>query len=197
MAANVNATSSAAKYTLYVHQLLCSSPAATLLHTFATSTELITIPGHTPALIWSHLPCSTAANKGHMHSHHLHTASTCSNHADIVLALAKVNQMCPPHEACMVQDMFCFAPLADATLSTMYNNITGAFPIQSFKNMQYIFVTYIYNINTIIMQPMPSCTDSLFITTFSEVFVILRARDYQTALNVMDNKCSKAVEKQI
>jgi hypothetical protein len=49
MAAYVNTTSSAAKYDHYVHQLLCSPPAATLLYALATSTELTTIPGLTPA----------------------------------------------------------------------------------------------------------------------------------------------------
>jgi hypothetical protein len=44
---------------------------------------------------------------------------------------------------------------------------------------------------------MPSRTDSSFIAVFSKVFLILRARDYQPALNVMDNKCSKVVEKHI
>jgi hypothetical protein len=86
MAANVNAISSAAKYARYVHQLLCSPPAATLLHALAISTELPTIPGHTPALIWSHLPRSTATDKSHMRHHRSHTASTCNNHADIILA---------------------------------------------------------------------------------------------------------------
>ncbi len=44
---------------------------------------------------------------------------------------------------------------------------------------------------------MPSCTDSLFIAAFSKVFAILRSCNYQPALNVMDNKCSKAVGKHI
>ncbi len=44
---------------------------------------------------------------------------------------------------------------------------------------------------------MPSRTDVYFIAAFSKVFAILRACDYQPALNVMDNKCSKAVEKHI
>jgi hypothetical protein len=91
MAANVNATSSATKYACYAHQLLCSLPAATLLHALATSTKLTTIPGLTPALIWSHLPCSMATNKGHMHCHCLHTASTCNNRTDIVQAQAKID----------------------------------------------------------------------------------------------------------
>jgi hypothetical protein len=105
--------------------------------------------------------------------------------------------MFPLHKACTVQDMFCFAALANATLGKMYTNITGAFPIWSFKKMQYIFVAYIYNLNAIIVQPMPSCTDSSFIAAFSKVFAILHACNYQPALNVMDNKYSKAVEKHI
>jgi hypothetical protein len=51
----------------------------------------------------------------------------------------------------MVQDMFWFATLTNATLGMMYTNITGAFPIWSFKNIRYIFVAYIYGLNEIIM----------------------------------------------
>jgi hypothetical protein len=119
MATNVNVTSLAAKYARYMHQLLCSPLATTLLHALATSTKLTTIPGLTPALIWSHLPRSTATNKGHIHCHCLRTASTYNNQTDIVLAWAKVDQMCPPHEACAVQDMFCFATLADACTESL------------------------------------------------------------------------------
>jgi hypothetical protein len=159
--ANVNATSSAAKYARYVHQLLCYPPATTLLHTLATSTKLTPIPGLTPALICSHLPCYTATDKSHMRHHRSRTASTRNkNHTNIVLARAKVDQMCPPHKACAVQDMFCFAALADAMHDMMYTDITGVFPVWSFKNMQYIFVAYIYNLNAIIVGPMPPRTDS-------------------------------------
>jgi hypothetical protein len=132
-----------------------------------------------------------------MRQHRLRTASTCNNHANIVFAQAKVDWMCPPGKACAVQDMFCFAALADAMLGTMYTDITGAFPIRSFKNMQYIFVVYIYNLNTIILQPMPSHTNALFIAAFSKVLAILQAWDYQPAMNVRENKCSKAVEKHV
>ncbi len=197
IATNVDATSSLAKCAHYVHQLLCSRLVATLLQTLATSTKLTTIPGLTPALICSHLPRSMATNKGHMCHHRLCTASTHNNHTNIVLARAKVDQMCPPHKACAVRNMFFFASLADATLGMMYTNITGAFPIWSFKNMQCIFVVYIYDLNAIILGPMPSHTDASFIAFFSEVFTILRARNYRQALNVMDNECSKVVAKHI
>jgi hypothetical protein len=69
-----------------------------------------------PALICSHLPRSTATNKGHMHRHHSNTASTCNKHADVILARAKVYCKFPTYEACAAQDMFCFAALADKQL---------------------------------------------------------------------------------
>jgi hypothetical protein len=197
MAANIDATSSTAEYARYIHQTLCSPTAATLLLALTRSTELKTIPGLTTTLIHNHLPKSTATDKGHMRRHRANTASTRNNHPAIVLARAEVDNMFPTHEACAVHDMFCFAALADATAGTMYTDITGAFPVRSFKNMQYIFVAYIYDLNAIIVRPMPSRTDASFIAAFTEVFKILQARQYQPVLNVMDNECSKAVETHI
>ncbi len=173
MAANVDATSSAAKYAHYVHQLLCLPPAATLLLALDKSIKLKTIPGLTLLLICSRLPKSTATDKGHMRCRRSNTASTRNKHADIILAHVKVDRMFPAHEACAVQDMFCFATLADATTGTMYTDLTGAFPVRSFKNMQYIFVVYIYDLNAIIVHPMPSQTNTSFIAAFTEVFNIL------------------------
>ena len=46
--------------------------------------------------------------------------------------------------------MFCFAALADANTGTMYTDLPGPFPVQSFTSMQYIFVAYVYDINTIL-----------------------------------------------
>jgi hypothetical protein len=197
MAAIIDATSSTAKYACYIHQLLCSLTAVTLLLALTTSTELETIPGLTTNLIHAHFPKPTATDKGHMRHHCVNTASTHNNHPDIVRARTNVDNMFLIHEACAVQDMFCFVSLADATSGTMYTDITGAFPVQSIKNMQYIFVAYIYDLNAIIIRPIPNCTDASFIATFTEVFHILQAQQYQPVLNIMDNKCSKAVEKHI
>jgi hypothetical protein len=197
LATNIDATSLATKYARYVHQLLCIPLATTLLLAFAKSTEPQTIPGLTPPLICSHLLQPTATDKGHMRHHHSNTASTRNKHADVILAHAKVNRMFPTHEACAAQDMFCFATIADATTGTMYRDPTGVFPVRSFKNMTYIFVAYIYDFNAIIVHPLASHTDASFIATFNKVFAILRALNYQPALNVMDSECSKAVEKHI
>jgi predicted benzoate:H+ symporter BenE len=96
-----------------------------------------------------------------------------------------------------MQDMFCFAMLADAITGTMYTNITGAFPVRSFKSMQYVFVAYIYDLNPIVVRAMPSCTNVSMVQAFIEFISILKSGGYHPALNVMDKECSDAVKKYI
>ena len=69
IAANMDATSSAGEYARYIHQALCSPLATTLIQTLKRSRELATIPGLTAHLINTHLPYSTATDKGHMRHH--------------------------------------------------------------------------------------------------------------------------------
>ena len=47
--------------------------------------------------------------------------------------------MLTQHEICSTQDVFCFAALANTVTGTMYTDIIGAFPVRSFKSLQYIF----------------------------------------------------------
>ncbi len=129
IAANVDATSSAANYACYIHQCMCTPPSATLLGALNRSEELVTIPGLMPAIIKNHLPCSTATDKGHMCQHRPNTASTQNMQDDIVTARAKVDRMFPQHELCAMQDVFCFTTLANAITGTMYTDITCAFPV--------------------------------------------------------------------
>jgi hypothetical protein len=194
IAANVNTTSSAAKYARYIHQCLCSPPTPTLLGALKCSEELATIPGLTPQLIKSHLPRSTATNKGHMRRHRSNTASTRNAHNAIVTARTEMDHMFPQQELCAVQDIFCFAALADAITGTMYIDITGTFPARSFKGRQYIFVVYVYDLNAIIVRAMPSRTDAAMVTAFNEVVSALKTGGYTPSLIVMDNECSTAVE---
>ncbi len=173
IAANVDATSSAAKYARYIHQILCFPPTATLLQALNRSTELITSPGLTLTLICTHLPCSTATDKGHMCRHRANTASTQNLQKAIATAQAKVDRMFSVYEAYAMQDMCCFAALADANTGTMYSNLPGAFLVQSFRNMQYVFVAYVYDLNAIIVRAMPTCTDTSMITAFTKITAFL------------------------
>ncbi len=81
--------------------------------------------------------------------------------------------MMPQQEACSMQDMFCFATLANANNRTMYTDLTGSFFVRLFKNMQYIFVAYVYDLNAIIVHAMPTCTNAAMITAFKEVIAVL------------------------
>jgi hypothetical protein len=100
-------------------------------------------------------------------------------------------------EICAAHDMFCFAALADLHTGTMYTDLTGAFPVRSFKNIQYVFVAYIYDLNAILVHAMPSKNNAAMIAAFSDIFSTLAAHGYAPTLIIMDNKCSKAVEAHI
>jgi hypothetical protein len=93
--------------------------------------------------------------------------------------------------------MFCFATLANAITGTMFTNITGGFPVCSFKSIQYMFVAYIHDLNAIIDRAMPSCTNASMVQVFTKVITILKSGGYHPALNVMDNECYAAVKKYI
>jgi hypothetical protein len=93
--------------------------------------------------------------------------------------------------------MFCFVALADLHTGTMYTDGTGAFLVQLFCNMQYVFVAYIYDLYAIFVCAMPSKTDGAMIAAFTDILANLNARRYAPTLDVMDNKCSKAIEAHI
>ncbi len=103
----------------------------------------------------------------------------------------------PQQEDCSMQDVFCFAVLDNANTETMYMDLTGSFPVRSFKKRDYIFVAYVYDLNAIIVRAMPTRTNAAMITAFKEVIEVLRTCGYHPALNVMDNECSTAVERYI
>jgi hypothetical protein len=175
LVANVDTTSSTAKYACYIYQIMCSLPASTLLGTLYRSEELATTPNITPALINNHLLHSTATNKGQMWRHQSNTASTQKMQSDIIATRAEVDLIFPAQKNCAMQDVFCFAALANAITGTMYTNITGAFPVCPFKSMQYVFVACIYNLNAIIVWAMHSCTNASMVQGFTKVISILKS----------------------
>ena len=81
---------------------------------------------------------------------------TRNQQKEILDARREVNDMNPPQEACpaIEDNMFCFAMSADQNEGTVYSNLTGKFPVQSFEGYLYLFVCYVYSKNAIIMQPM-------------------------------------------
>ncbi len=132
-----------------------------------------------------------------MRRHRQGIQSTCSKQPAILQAQNKVDHLMPTEEICAAYDMFCFAALANLHTGTMYTDLTGTFPVRSFKNMQYVFVAYIYDLNAILVRAMPSKNNAAMIAAFSDIFSTLAAHGYAPTLNVRDNKCSKAVKAHI
>jgi hypothetical protein len=79
----------------------------------------------------------------------------------------------------------------------MYTDLTGAFLVQLFCNMQYVLVAYIYDLNAILLRTIPSKNDGDMITAFISILASLCARGYVPTLSVMNDECSKAVEAHI
>jgi len=192
-ATNTIQTSTMEELAKYYHQCLLSPPKLTLLQSI-NNQPLRTFPGLTYGLISKHLPPSTATDKGHMKRRKQNIRSTRSNKKDIQHAKFEVMDMHPPQQMCAALDMFCFAALADANEGTMYTDLTGKFPVRSYKNNQYVFVAYFYSLNAIIVRPMPNRTDNAMVATFKDIIGHLKSCGHQPQLNVMDNECSKAVK---
>ncbi len=194
MVANIAATSTAGDHAGFIYQALCSPPTPTLLQALAQSSKLTTIPGLTPHLIIHHLPPSTATNKGHMQWHCQGVQTPQTKQPAILQACADADCLQTTNELCSAHNMLCFVALADLHTRTMYTDGTGAFPVRFFRNMQYLFVTYIYNLNAILVCAMPSKTNGAMIAAFMDILANLNARGYSPTLNVMDNECPKAVK---
>jgi hypothetical protein len=69
----------------------------------------------------------------------------------------------------------------------MYTNSTGAFPVQSSRNVQYVFVAFIYNLNAILVHAMPSKNNGAMIAAFTDILANLNTQGFALTLNVMDN----------
>ena len=125
------------------------------------------------------------------------TRSTHTIQPAILNAQLQVDNLHPIEEICVTHNIFCFTALADFTTGTMYTDLPGAFPVCSFKSMQYVFVAYVYDLNAILIRAMPSKNDGAMIDAFTEIIATLAMRNYHPTLNMMDNECSKAVKAHI
>ena len=82
--------------------------------------------------------------------------------------------MTPPHDGTVDCEMFCFAALADVNEGTIYTDLTGKFPVRSHKGNQYIFLTYVYDDNAILVRPLKSRHANHQIEAFLNVYTHLK-----------------------
>ena len=108
---------------------------------------------------------------------------------------SKNDDQIPKKEANASYELFCCTALADQNEHTIYADLTGKFLVRSFKGNQYIFVCYTYNLNAILVWPMKTHDTTAMITAFQDIYQYLISKNYKPKLHVMDNECSKTIEK--
>ena len=110
--------------------------------------------------------------------------------------LADMNR---PERICatLESNVFCYAALADTVTGTIYTDLPGQFPVQSIRNMQYIFICYAYKANAILVRPIKHRSNESFVAAYKEIYKYLGDRGCKPTLNVTDNECSKAVQNYI
>ena len=87
--------------------------------------------------------------------------------------------------------------MADQNEDTIYSDLAGQFPVFSYSGMNYIFVTYVYKINAILVRPMATRCDATMIDTFNDIYEYLRVLNLAPKFHILDHECSKAVQKYI
>ena len=142
------------------------------------------------------LPASPATAKGHMVRVRQGLQSTKSNRQDILDARDDVHDMAPPEHCCTAieNEMFGFVVTRDDDNNTIYSDLCGRFPVESYTGMNYILVVYVYKLNAPLMVPIKSRKDEDMVAAFTSVYQELELYGHKPALHVLDNECSRAVK---
>ena len=172
---NVIPTSSKPILEMYHHQTLGSPPVPTIVKACHYN-QLNTFPGLDSTLILRHLPPIRATAKGHMIIPRSGIQSTSNNRAEILYTRLQVDDMNPPQHICNANknEMFVYDALADNINGVMYSDLTGRFPVESYWEIQYIFIAYIYDENVILMRPMKIRTDACMMSFFKDIYEYLK-----------------------
>ncbi len=101
----------------------------------------------------------------------------------------------PPIDEEANVELFIGATIAEQNEGTIYTDNTGKFPVQSYHGKRIQFVVYEYRSNAIIVKTLRDETDKSMVEAFQEVYEYLTEKGFKPKLNVMDNQCSRAVQK--
>jgi hypothetical protein len=109
-------------------------------------------------------------------------------------SLTKDEDANPPLETQAANEIFCFVALTDNNKGTIYTDLPGKFPVRSFQGHQYIFLTYVYDINAILVRPMESRKKASMEKAFKDIYSYLTMKNFKPKLHIMDNECSKTIK---
>ena len=99
----------------------------------------------------------------------------------------------PKQESNAACKLFCFAALDNTIKDTFYSDLTGKFSVRSHKGNQYIFITYVYDANAILIRAMSNHEADTQVKAFKDIYAYLKQRNFNPVLHVMDNECSQLV----
>eukprot|EP00804_Cyclotella_cryptica_P024310 CCRYP_020870-RA/>CCRYP_020870-RA protein AED:0.35 eAED:0.35 QI:0/-1/0/1/-1/1/1/0/397 len=187
-------TTTLAETIQYIHQCLFSPTVDTFCKAI-NNDQLIRFPPITAAQVRRYLPESTATAKGHLRRVRKHTRSTTKQRQSETQAIK--HDFRPPINSDVKFELFVRASIADQIEGTIYTDQTGAFPVTSYHSNKYQFVADEYRSNAMLVRALNDQTDKSLIVAFTDVYEYLTDRGFRPKLNVMDNQCSKAVEKYI
>ena len=171
-------TCSQAELAMYHHQSLGSPQKDTLLRALREHpTQFETFPGLTYKLIRTNLPSSEATEK-----------DTWFWQESKVLPAAE--------EVCLAEEdeIYCYVILDNNNDNTIYSDLTGEFPIESYDGKNYIFIAYVYKLNSIFTLPMKSWGKDSMISAFKEVCNKLEGLGQKPKFHILDNECSKCIQ---
>ena len=126
----------------YLHQCLFSPTKSTVMKAVKNN-QLLGFPGLTTQAIIKHFPESTATIKGHLHRQRKNLQSTRKKAPSKDNISPSTDYKNPPSEQDASCEIFCCAALANNIDGTLYIDLTGRFPIRSYKENQYIFLAYV------------------------------------------------------
>ena len=182
---------------MYHHQSLGNPRKETLLKAIKKHpTQFATFPGLTWDLINKYLPPSEATEKGHMIMTRKGLRSTRGIARQLVKARRDISNFLPAEEVCLAEEdeIYCYAVLGDSNDRTIYSDLTGRFPVESYDGKNYIFIAYAYKLNFIFMIAMKDRGDKSMIAAYKEVYAKLEALGQRPQLHILDNECSKTIQ---
>ena len=181
----------------YMHQSFFNPSLPTLLHAIENG-QLEGIPFMKPQLVPKYLAKSPATSKGGMKRPRVGIQSTRETRRQRRARLKKeapeTKPIPDPRDKHEVNNIFCFAALADKQNGTLYTDATGALPVISLDGHQYYFVAYDYDTNYIYAIPIKDVTDKTIIEAFDQVFTDLTDKGYKPTFNVTDNQASRPLK---
>ena len=138
---------------------------------------LSTFPGLTKKLVRKHLPKSLQTGKGHLDQERQNLQSTKTKPTTQVPA--------PPNTKTNIL-ITAIVPATDK----IYTDLTGKFPVQSSLGNKYILITYHYDANCILAEPLKDRTAGEIANAHQRVYSYLTLRGLKPKYEVLDNECS-------